>query len=167
MALEQNSPEYLMSLALKVNSVNRLLEQHEMHHDRNTVSNVLTLPAPPGSITPMATAKAFCPTEKTPPVSPGAQSTQVSHMQALNLQESQATAESIVRRLTPVKMVDQPMDQSGSSTAQIQAQPVTPVSFVSTTQVRMDTVVTPTVNQVPPQVPPVQVPPFTNHKSQV
>ena len=134
MALEQNSPEYLMSLALKVNSVNRLLEQHEMYHDRNTVSNVLTLPAPPGSITPMTTAKAFCPIEKTPPVSTGAQLAQVSHMQALNLlQESQATAESIVRRLTPVKMVDQPVDQSGSSTAQTQAQPVTPVSFVSTT----------------------------------
>ena len=62
--------------------------------------------------------KAFCPVEKTPPVSPGAQLTQVSYMQALNLlQESQVTTESIVRRLTPVKMVDQPMDQSGSSTA--------------------------------------------------
>ena len=35
-------------------------------------------------------AKAFCPIEKTLPVSAGAQSTQVSHMQALNLlQESQ------------------------------------------------------------------------------
>ena len=78
--------------------------------------------------------------------------TQVSHMQALNLlQESQATVESIVRRLTPVKMVDQPMDQSGSSTAQTQAQPVTLVSFASTTQVRMDTVVPPTVSQVPPR----------------
>ena len=65
-------------------------------------------------------AKAFCPVEKTPPVSPGAQSTQVSHTQALNLlQESQVTTES--RRLTPVKMVDQPMGQSGSSTAQTQA----------------------------------------------
>ena len=59
--------------------------------------------------------------------------------------------ESIVRRPTPVKMVDQPMDQSGSSTAQTQAQPVTLVSFASTTQVRMDTVVPPTVSQVPPR----------------
>ena len=101
----------------------------------------------------------FCAIEKTPPVSPGAQLTQVSHTQALNiLQESQPTAESIVRRPTPVKMVDQPMDQSGSSTAQTQAQPVTLVSFASTTQVRMDTVVPPTVSKVPPQVPPVQVP---------
>ena len=50
------------------------------------------------------------------------------------------------------------MDQSGSSPAQTQRQPVTPVSFVSTTQVRMDTVVPPTVSQVIPQVPPVQVP---------
>ena len=45
-----------------------------------------------------------------------------------------------------------------TSTAQTQRQPVTPVSFVSTTQVRMDTVVPPTVSQVIPQVPPVQVP---------
>ena len=104
-------------------------------------------------------AKAFHPIEKTPPVSPGAQSTQVSHMQALNLlKESQVTMESIVRRPTPVKMVDQPMDQSGSSIAQTQAQPVTPVSFAFTTQVRMDTVVPPTVSQVPPEVPPVWVP---------
>ena len=50
------------------------------------------------------------------------------------------------------------MDQSGSNTAQTQAQPVTPVSFASTTQVRMDTMVPPTVSQVPPQVPPVWVP---------
>ena len=37
----------------------------------------------------------------------------------------------------PVKLVDQCMDQSGSSTAQTQAQPVTLVTFVSTTEVRM------------------------------
>ena len=74
------------------------------------------------------------------------------------LKESQATVESIVRRLTPVKMVDQPLDQPGSSTAQTAALLVILVSFASTTQVRMDTVVPPTVSQVPPQVPPVWVP---------
>ena len=57
-----------------------------------------------------------------------------------------------------VKMVEQPMNQSDSSTAQTQRQPVTPVSFASTTQVRMDMVVPPTVSQVIPQVPPVWVP---------
>ena len=50
------------------------------------------------------------------------------------------------------------MDQPGSSTAQTQAQTVTLVSFASTTQVRMDTAVPPTVSQVPPQIPPVWVP---------
>ena len=129
-----------------------------MYHDGNAMSNTSTLPAPQGSITPVTTAKVFHPIEKTLPVLPGAQSTQVSHMQALSLlQESQATVESIVES-TPVKMVDQPMDQSGSSTAQTQAKPVTPVSFASTTQVRMDTVVPPTVSQVLTQVPPVWVP---------
>ena len=63
-------------------------------------------------------------------------------MQALNLlQESQVTAESIVRKPMPVKALDQCIDQSGSSTTQTQAQPVTLVSFGSTTQVRMDTVI--------------------------
>ena len=155
-ALEQNSPEYLTSLAqLEVNSVNRLLEQSEMYHDENTASNTLTPPTPRGSITPVTMTKAFCPIEKMPPVSPRAQLTQVSHTQALNLlQDSQVTKESTVRKPTPVKMVEQPMDQSDSSTAQTQRQPATLVSFASTTQVRMDTVVPPTISQVIPQVPP-------------
>ena len=39
--LEQNSPEYLMLLAqLEVNSIKRLLEQSEMYHDGNTMSNM-------------------------------------------------------------------------------------------------------------------------------
>ena len=106
-ALEQNSLEYLTSLAqLEVNSVNRLLEQSEMYHDRNATSNMLTLPMPRVSITPVTMAKAFCPIEKTPPVSPGAQLTQVSHTQELNLlQDSQIAEESTVRRPTLVKIV--------------------------------------------------------------
>ena len=110
-------------------------------------------------------AKAFHPIEKMLPVSPGAQLTQVSHTQALNLlQDSQVTEEFIVRKPTPVKIVEQPMDQSDFSTAQTQRQPVKLVSFASTTQVRMDTEVPPTVSQEIPQVPPVR---FPFHKSQV
>ena len=130
-----------------------------MYHDWNTASNMLTLPTPRGSITPVTTAKAFHPIEKMLPVSPEAQLTQVLHTQALNLlQDSQVAEESTVRKPMPVKIVEQPMDQSDSSTAQTQRQPVTPVSFVSTTQVMMDMVVPPTVIQVIPDVPPVQVP---------
>ena len=130
-----------------------------MYHDGNTASNTSTLPTPRGSITPVTTAKTFCPTEKMPPVSPGAQLTQVSHTQALNLlQDSQVVEESTVRKQMLVKIVEQPMDQSDSSTAQTQRQPVTPVGFASTTQVRMNMVVPPTVSQVIPQVPSVQVP---------
>ena len=88
----------------------------------------------------MTATKPFCPIEKMLPVSPGAQSTQVSHTQALNLvQDSQVAEESTVRKPMPVKIVEQPMDQSDSSRAQTQRQPVTLVSFASTTQVRMDT----------------------------
>ena len=84
---------------------------------------------------------------------------QVSHTQALNLlQDSQVTEESTVRKPTPVKIVEQPMDQSGSSTAQTQGQLVTPVSFASTMQVQMEMVVPPLASQTVPQVQPVWVP---------
>ena len=122
-----------------------------MYHDGNATSNTSTPPTPRGSITPVTMAKAFQLIEKTPPVLPGAQSTQVLHTQALNLlQYSLVAEESTVRKPMPVKIVEQPMDQSDSSTVQTQRQPVTLVSFVSTTQVRMDTVVPPTVSQVIP-----------------
>ena len=53
-ALEQKSPEYLISLAqLEVNCVNRLLEQSEMYQDGNATSNTLTLPAPQDTTTPV------------------------------------------------------------------------------------------------------------------
>ena len=130
-----------------------------MYHDGNTASTTSILPIPRGSITPVTMAKSFHPIEKTPPVSPGAQLTQVSHTQALNLlQDTQVAEESTVRKPMLVKIVEQPMDQSGSSAVQTQRQPVTPVNFTSTTQVRMDTVVPPTVSQVIPQFPLVQVP---------
>ena len=131
-ALEQNRPEYLMSLTqLKVNSINRLLDPSEMYHDGNTASTTSTPPIPRGSITPVTMAKAFCPIQKMAPVSPGAQSAQVSHTQALNLlQDTQVTEKSTVRKPTLVKIVEQLMDQSDSSTVHTQRQPVTLVSFV-------------------------------------
>ena len=117
-----------------------------MYHDGNATSNTSTPPTPRGSITPVTMAKAFHPIEKTLPFSPGAQSMQVSHTQALNLlQDSQLAEESTVWKPMPIKIVEQPMDQSDSSTAQTQRQPVTPVSFASTMQVRMDMVVPQTV----------------------
>ena len=113
---------------------------------------------PQGSITPVTMTKGFHPIGRTPPVSPAVQSTQVSHTQALNLLESQVPMETIVWKLTPVNLVDQSVAQPSSSISLTQEQPVTLVSFVSTTQVRMDTVVHPPVSQMSPQVPPVWVP---------
>ena len=130
-----------------------------MYHDGNTTSNMSTPPTPRGSITPVTTAKALRPIEEIMPVSPGVQMAHVSHTQALNLlQDSQVTEESTVRKPMLLKIVEQPMDQSDFSTAQAQRQSVTPVSFASTTQVRMDTVVPPPVSWEIPQVPPVHVP---------
>ena len=54
--------------------------------------------------------------------------------------------------------IEQPTDNSESSAEHTQKQPVTPVSFMSTTQDRVDIAVPPAVGQVVPQVPPVQVP---------
>ena len=72
----------------------------------------------------------FAPIEKMPHISPKAQLTQVSHTQALNiLQGSQGTSGPIIRRPTPVKTVEQPMDNSESSAEHTQNQPVTLVSL--------------------------------------
>ena len=88
-----------------------------------------------------------------------AQSTQVLYTQALNLlQGSQGTSGPIIRRPTPVKTIEQPMDNSESSAEHTQNQPVTPVSFASTTQDRVDIAVPPPVSQGVPKVPPVWVP---------
>ena len=132
-ALEQTSPEDLTSLAwLEVDSVNRLLDQPEMYHDGNATSNTSNLPTPRGSTTHVTMATFFCPIEKMPPTSTGVQLMQVSHSQVLNLlHKSPSTSGSIIRRPTPVRIVDQPVDKSASSAGQTPNQPVTPVSFAS------------------------------------
>ena len=80
-------------------------------------------------------------------------------MQALNLlHKSLSTSRSIIMKPTPMRIVDQPVDKSESSAEQTQNQPVTPVSFVPATQVRMDIAVPSPVGQRVPQVPPVWVP---------
>ena len=155
------SPVYLYaSLAqLKVDSVNRLLDQPKMYHDGNAASNMSNLPTPRGSTTPVTIATAFCPIEKMPPTLTGVQLTQVSHSQALNpLHKSPSASGSIIRRPMPMRIVDQPVEKSESSAGQTQNQPVTLVSFASTTQVRMDIAVPLPVGQGVSQVPPVQVP---------
>ena len=103
-------------------------------------------------------AAAFCPIEKMPHISPRAQSTQVSHTQALKLpQGSQGTSGPIIRKPTPVKTVEQPMDNPESSTEHTQNQPVTLFSFVPTTQDRVDIAVSLPVGQGVPHITPVQV----------
>ena len=130
-----------------------------MYHDGNATSNMLNPSTPRGSTTPVTMATAFCPVEKTPPTLTEAQSMQVSHSQVLNLlQNSQSTSGSLIGRPTPMRIVEQPVDKSESSAEQTKNQPVTPVSFVSTTQVRMDIAVPSCVGQGVPQVPPVWVP---------
>ena len=129
-----------------------------MYNDRNATSNP---PTPKGYITPETMATALHPVEKTPCILPRAQLTQVSHTQALDsLQGSQGTSGSIIRKPTPVKIIEQPMDNSESSAEHTQNQPVTLVSFASTTQDRVGITVPPPVGQGVPQATPVQ-PPFS------
>ena len=107
----------------------------------------------------MTMAAAFHPIEKTPPTLTGVKSMQVSHSQALNLlHKAPSSSGSIIRRPTPMRIVDQPVDKSESSAGQMPNQPVIPVSFASTTQVRMDIAVPSPVGQGVPQVSPVWVP---------
>ena len=125
-----------------------------MYHDGIVTLNTLKPPTPRGSTTPVTMATAFHLIEKTPSTLTGAQT-----LQALNLlHKSPSTSGSIIRRPTPMRILDQPVDKSESSAEQTQNQPVTPVSFVSSAQVRMDSAVPSPVGQGVPHVLPVQVP---------
>ena len=136
-----------------------------MYHNGNTMSNTSNPPTSRGSTTPVTMATAFCPIEEMPPTLTGAQLTQVSHSQVLNLlHKSRSTSGSITGRPTPMRIVDQPVDKSESSAGQTLNQPVTPVSFVSTTQVRMDTAVPLPVGQGVPPGSTCMGTSFTNHK---
>ena len=55
------------------------------------MSTTLTPPMPHSVVTPVNTASGFHPIGGTPPITQATQSTQVSHMQALNMLESQST----------------------------------------------------------------------------
>ena len=139
---------------LEVDTVNRILDQPEMYNNGITTPNMLKPPTPRGSTTPVTMATAFCLIEKMPSTLTGAQTTKVLNL----LHKSLSTSGSIIRRPTPVRIVDQLLDKSESSAEQTQNQPVTPVSFVSATQVRMDIAVPSPIGQGVPQVPPVWVP---------
>ena len=105
-----------------------------MYHDGIAASNTSKLPTPRGPTTPVTMAMAFHLIEQMPYTLTGAQTAQTLNL----LHKSLSTSRSIIRRPTPMRIVDQPVEKSESSAEQTQDQPVTPVSFASTTQVRMD-----------------------------
>ena len=115
---------------LEVNSVNRLLEQSEMYQHGNATSNTLTPLIPQGTTTSVTMASGFFSIGGTTPVPQAAQSTQISHTQALHLLESQVMTGSTVQKLTPVHLTDQCMAQP-SSNASVTMQPMQPVTLVS------------------------------------
>ena len=100
-ALEQNSPEYLMSLAtLEVNSILRTLEQPEMYKE-NASLPPSPQHTPPTTGTQVDQPVGFRPIEKTPPANQTAESTQVSHSQAMNILDSQSSTGQAICWPTP------------------------------------------------------------------
>ena len=85
-------------------------------------------------------------------------SPQVTHSQGMTLLDSQNMQGRSVHWPTPVKIVDpSPTLPHATTPPHVQMQ-VTPVSFVSTTQVRTDVPVPPTVNQMVPPTQELRVP---------
>ena len=131
-SLEQNTPEYLTSLAnFEVGSILRVMEQPEMYADSVDASKLSTPTAPKttGSQhgtpvqqrsnsnesvqeTPSTVQKennpavGFRPIHRPPSMSRSLQSPQVTHSQGMALMDSQNTQERSVHWLTPVKIVD-------------------------------------------------------------
>ena len=119
---------------------------------------MLTPLTPHSVTTPVNTASRFHSIGGTPPITQATQSIQVFHMPALNILELQITTGSIIWKPTPMKVTHQGVTEPSSNTDSAQIQPVTPVSFTSTTQVRLDTTIHLPASQVQPQVAPVWVP---------
>ena len=103
-------------------------------------------------------AVGFRPIHRPPSMSRSLQSPQVTHSQGMALLDSQNMQGRSVHWLTPVKIVDpSPTLPHATTPPHVQMQ-VTPVSFASTTQVRTDVPVPPTVNQMVPSTQELRVP---------
>ena len=187
-ALESNNPEYLTSLAnLEIGSILRVMEQPEMYADSVDASKPSTPAAPKttGSQhgTPVQQGNnsnesvwetlstvqkennpsiGFRAIHRPPSMSRSLKSSQVTHSQGMALMDSQNTQGRSVHWLTPVKIVNLSPTLPQPTTPPCVQMQVTPVSFASTTQVRTDVPVPPTVNQM---VPPPQSLGYHCHKS--
>ena len=76
---------------------------------------------------------------------------QVTYSQGMALLETQSTQGKNLHRSTPMHIMDPAVAAITSATATLCVQPTnTPVSFASTTQVRLDVPISPTANQVAP-----------------
>ena len=100
----------------------------------------------------------FRPIHRPPSMSRSLQSPQVSHSQGMALMDSQNTQRRSVYRPNQVKIVDPSPTLPHTTTPPCVQTQVTLVSFASTTQVRTDVPVPPTVNQMVPPTPELRVP---------
>ena len=96
-------------------------------------------------------SSAFCPISKPSSSVQVSSSPQVTYSQSMALQEIQSTQGMTLCRPTPMHIMDPAVAAITSATTTPCVQPTnTPVSFVSTTQVRSDVPIPPTVNPVAP-----------------
>ena len=96
-------------------------------------------------------SSAFCPIKRPASSVQVSSSPQVTHTQGISLLETQSTQEMTLCRPTPVHIMDPAVTAITSAKTILCVQLTnTPVSFMSTSQVRMDVPIPPTVNSVAP-----------------
>ena len=148
-SLEQNSLDHLTNLAkLEVQSILRTLEQLGMYVDQRAT---LKQSSPLTRIrSKLNTPSAFCPVDRPSSSTQVPSMPQVMHSQEMALLETQSMQRTPVLRPTPVCIMDPAVAAVTNPTALSSVQCThTPVSFASTTQVRVD-VCSPAVNSVAP-----------------
>ena len=96
-------------------------------------------------------SSAFCPIGRPSSSVQVSSSPQVTYSQGMALLETQSTQGMTLHRPTPMHIMDPAVAAITSATTTLCVQPTnTPVSFASTTQVRLDVPIPPTVNPVAP-----------------
>ena len=184
LALEQNNSDHLTKLArLEVESILRTLEQPGMYVDGNAMSNQLPHVAPARSGSQQGTPSrwktastlmdlkegkhnppfAFHPINRPSSSVQVSSSSQVTQTPGMTPLGTQSTQEMTQHRPTSMHIVDPAVTAITSAKTILCIQLTnTPVSFASTTQVRMDAPIPPTVNAVAPSTSMEPVPVLQN-----
>ena len=128
-------------------AMSALMDLKEGYNSIQTSERQDTGPGPMKHNPPLA----FCPINRPSSSVQVSSSPQVTHTQGMALLETQSTQEMTLHRPTPMHIMDPAVTAITSAKTILCVQLTnTPVSFASTTQVRMDVPIPPTVNSVAP-----------------